>query len=87
MRRGGKSHEKLKKGPILSRAEDIIYDTGLRMSHHYNIFDIETRRYTSRDRCNIRKYNNTHTDKRLMQKLVKFCNELKVHMVATKFRK
>ena len=63
----------------------MIYSTGMPMSHYYNIFYIETRRYTSRDRCNIRKYNNTHTDKRLMQKLVKFCDKLKVQMVAMEF--
>ena len=57
----------------------------MRMSRHYNIFDIGRRCYTSRDRCDIHNYNNTQTDNRLMQKFVKFCNQLKVHMVATEF--
>ena len=67
---GRKSHKKLKEGPILSRAEDIIYNTDMQMSHHYNIFDMETRCYTSMARSNICKYNNTHTDNILVQNFV-----------------
>ena len=83
VRRDGKGHGKWKHGLVLGRASVIPFNCGPRRSHHIDIYDIETHRYTSRDRCNIRLYKKTKVDHDLMMDVVRYANRLKRYTEAT----
>ena len=66
----------------MGRTTDVDINCGPRCSNHIDIFDVETNRYTSRNRCDIRLYKRTKVDNELMVDITRYANKLKRYMEA-----